>query len=147
MNTRCPSGKVFLEIHNHKFPNHTKDQDWLEQKSVKDAHYQDPHGCRDSCSEETRGPNCQACSNRNYYRCLKSQVCIHEDLLCDGHPQCQFGEDELFETCYDIYIHHKVVPHFATYSCNSLKYPGVDTVATSCDGVPECYDRYLLLYS
>ena len=39
-------------------------------------------------------PGCEACNNQEYFQCEESGQCVHQDLRCDMHPQCRFGEDE-----------------------------------------------------
>ena len=96
----------------------------------------DPHNCWSSCS--VPGDNCLACTNPSYFSCPLSGVCIHPDLQCDGHPQCQFAEDEGFEDCKKKYYEKKIIEEFATVKCNSTVYPMMITVATACNGVVEC---------
>ena len=99
---------------------------------------EDPHGCWDSCSKP--GSNCLACTNENYFTCKQSGVCIHEDLRCDGHPQCKHGEDEDVETCFESWVRRKIVSPAASLRCSSKRYPGNLTVSVACDGVVECSD-------
>ena len=80
----------------------------------------DPHLCQDSCS--TSSPDCIACTNPDYFICNKSKMCVHPSLQCDGHPQCQHGEDE--QNCYGQYIKKNIIKHYATFNCKSLLYPG-----------------------
>ena len=49
--------------------------------------------------------------------------CIHPSLVCDGHPQCDFAEDEDFEMCHDRYLERKIIKPFASLKCQSLMYP------------------------
>ena len=58
--------------------------------------------------------------------------------MCDGHPQCEFAEDEM--GCLPKYIAKKLVSPFATLECSSLQYPGTPTLSAPCDGVVECSD-------
>ena len=99
----------------------------------------DPHDCEGSCAEEKRGRGCEACTNPEYFHCEHSGVCLHPDLLCDGHQHCQDGEDEDFDLCYPLYIKKGIVSTSATLKCNSLMYPEIFTVATVCNNVTECY--------
>ena len=100
--------------------------------------FTDPHRCQDSCSQP--GPGCKACTNPGYFICEQSQVCIHPALVCDGHPQCEFGEDEDQELCSQRWVDAGVVEPYASFTCQSLMYPGMVTVATACNGIVECYD-------
>ena len=112
--------------------------DWF--SSQLESLYTDPHSCQHSCLHPDQ--NCEACTNPDYFTCEESQVCIHPALVCDGHPQCQFGEDEQLELCSDQerWVKRGVVEPYASFTCRSLMYPGMTTVATACDGINECYD-------
>ena len=149
--TTCPPQTLFLQIHNTLFPDDKLNGSWLAERTGQeyqydplstgyeyqyDPNFEDPHGCQDSCSSP--GPFCAACSNPNYFTCSKSGVCIHPELLCDGHPQCEFGEDEAISTCLDIWFHYKIVSRSATLECSSRQYPGSPILATPCDGIVEC---------
>jgi hypothetical protein len=81
----------------------------------------DPHNCRGSCA--VPGPDCLACTNSDYFNCTKSGVCVHPSLLCDGHPQCKYGEDEDFDTCYDTLVENGNIKESATLKCPSIMYP------------------------
>ena len=95
MNTQC-NVTNYIDIHTKLFcdtddmRNETavcKDPEaWLNSKN---NHYQDPHFCQASCDRP--GPNCTACTNPSYFICQKSGMCLHPDLVCDGHPQCIEG--------------------------------------------------------
>ena len=80
---------------------------------------EDPHSCQESCSSP--GPGCQACTNPEYFRCQRSnsQVCLHPELVCDGHPQCDGGEDEHLELCLGSYLKSGIVDEYATVICTS----------------------------
>ena len=135
----------FVEEHNDRFCSHehmknseicTHPGDWM--KKQRNPIITDPHNCQASCL--TPGAGCEACTSPEYYQCPSSRVCIHPDLHCDGHPQCEHGEDEQFDECYQQYIDKGVVEKYATYKCTSALYPGIITIATVCDGVVECLD-------
>jgi len=99
----------------------------------------DPHHCESSCQNPSRG--CDACTNtKEYFNCTKSGVCIHRDLLCDGHQHCQYGEDEVYDFCLPTYTENKVIPEKGTRKCQNKMYPDIYTLAVVCDGVPECAD-------
>ena len=99
----------------------------------------DPHHCWSSCQVPGRG--CEACTNtERFFNCSRSGVCIHRDLLCDGHQHCRHGEDEQLDHCYDTYIERDVIKEYGTLRCPSIMYPDIETVAVVCDGVPECVD-------
>ena len=83
--------------------------EWLSQK---DKSFSDPHFCQSSCLNYSRtidGLDCVACENPDYYGCPSSDTCLHPSLVCDGHPQCQGGEDENLDQCLDKYIKNKVI--------------------------------------
>ena len=80
---------------------------------------EDPHRCQESCSSP--GPGCKACTNLEYFHCQRnnSQVCLHPELVCDGHPQCDGGEDEHLELCLGSYLKSGIVDEYATVICTS----------------------------
>ena len=114
MNTQC-NVTNYIDIHTKLFcdtddmRNETavcKDPEaWLNSKN---NHYQDPHFCQASCSRP--GPNCTACTNPSYFICQKSGMCLHPDLVCDGHPQCPGAEDEDLDWCLKKYVCHMICP-------------------------------------
>ena len=141
MDTKC-NVTNYIQIHSDLFclSDDMKDKpvcrnplQWLQEQSL---HYQDPHFCQQSCDKP--GPDCAACKNASYFMCERSRMCLHPDLECDGHPQCPEGEDEDLERCLEKYIENKVVSKYATTVCSSAAYPVMQTLATICDGVPEC---------
>ena len=163
-NTSCPNPDTYLQIFVDKFctsenpsnesQNICKDpRKWLKFKDpftnellhnldsdlLKEwlKNYEDPHRCWDSCSAP--GPNCEACTNKHYFVC--EDLCIHEDLLCDGHPQCLNNEDEDFNMCIKKWTEKKVFSQQANIKCRSRMYPSMDILASPCDGVVECHDR------
>ena len=91
--------------------------------------------CWESCDRP--GPNCTKCSNSSYIRCPLSNKCIDPSLRCDGHPQCDQGEDEF--QCLRQYQENKMTPEHATFRCKSIMYPELETYAIACDGFPECF--------
>ena len=62
--------------------------------------------------------------------CEKSYMCVHKDLVCDGHPQCLNNEDEDFDTCKTKWIEKKVFPSHATVRCKSKTYPKIVVAST-----------------
>ena len=96
----------------------------------------DPHKCQDSCL--TPGYGCEACTNSSYIRCPVNgrESCLHPDLECDGHPQCDNAEDEDFWKCRDELIKLKTIKQEATFMCISKMYPHKNhwTTAVACDG-------------
>ena len=112
--------------------------EWISRQT--DGFILDPHNCESSCQNQIRG--CDACTNaKEFFNCTKSGVCIHKDLLCDGHKHCQYGEDEDFDRCLPTYTENKVIPEYATKKCPNRMYPDIDTVAVVCDGLLECADE------
>ena len=95
--------------------------------------------CLDSCNDPATG--CTACTNTSYFSCTKSNTCIHPSLYCDGHPQCEHGEDEVLENCKNEYILRNLLPETATFRCRSKMYPIIETYATACDGITECLNE------
>ena len=107
--------------------------------SYENTTHTDPHGCQASCSRP--GPGCEACTNmETHFICEESGACVHRDLVCDGHPQCEYGEDEDLELCKQRWLQTGVVEPYASFTCQSLMYPGMKTVVTACNGIVECYD-------
>ena len=106
-----------------------------------DPGYADPHNCYGSCSDP--GLGCTACSNPKYFKCKRNnmKVCLHPQLKCDGHPQCDQAEDEDVDQCYQDYLEKGIITKYATYKCKSIMYPNMITVATVCNGEVECQDR------
>ena len=100
----------------------------------------DPHSCQNSCKNP--GYGCLACTNPDYFRCKrnKQSVCIHPELQCNHHPDCDNAEDEKFENCEELYIEKLLVKKFATLRCPSRIYPNMETVATVCDDIIECFN-------
>ena len=124
---------------NEKYPettlicaNHTQ---WLSEhvKSISDTHF-----CWESC--DVPGPDCLACTNPSYFRCTKSDQCLHPDLECDGHPQCLGGEDEDLDICYAKYVEKGIIQPYATSRCRSPLYDNMEIFSIPCDGVKECSD-------
>ena len=113
---------------------------FLNSNSKDFLHYVDPHNCRGSCAEPADG--CVACSNSNYFSCVKNKVkvCFHPLLVCDGHPQCDDAEDEDIDMCHSRFVKKRIVSNYATLKCASRMYPQMITLATVCDGVPECHN-------
>ena len=92
--------------------------------------------CQDSCS--TPGNSCTACTNLNYFLC--SGHCLHPDLVCDGHAQCEEGEDEDIKLCEDTWRKKKIIEAEATFECELLYPPGptMRTLALRFDERPTC---------
>ena len=136
--TICRPGKE-LEYCNREICDVRTVSQWLEDNKD-DKLLMDPHDCQSSCSSP--GPDCEACTNTDYFRCTDGATCLHPDLLCDGHQHCQDGSDEDFDFCYfksQLYLKKNIVEEFATLVCHSKMYPLIFTVATVCDGIRECY--------
>ena len=72
-----------------------------------------------------------------------ASVCLHEELRCDQHPQCDQGEDEL--GCEAAYREKGYTATNAFYACESPHHnsgsasPSVVIWATRCDHRRECY--------
>jgi hypothetical protein len=41
----------------------------------------------------------ETCEKKFMKYCKNNQTCIHENLFCDGHEQCEDGSDEDQEFC------------------------------------------------
>ena len=103
--------------------------------------YLDPHNCIGSC--ETPYYGCQACTNPDYFNCTKDnkKVCIHPDLKCNDHPDCDNAEDENLDLCYYKKIEKGTIDEYATLRCQSKMHKIMETVAAVCDGIIECQDE------
>ena len=101
-------------------------------------HPDDPHNCQNSCSSP--GPDCISCTNKDYFQCPLSGLCLHPDLRCDGHTQCPFAEDESLDVCFERWVGAKFVSPFASLKCSSVRYPGTNIYSIPCDGIVECAD-------
>jgi len=103
--------------------------EWISQQG--DPFILDPHNCESSCLNRSRG--CDACTNtKDYFNCTKSGVCIHRDLLCDGHKHCQHGEDEDYDFCLPTYTENKVIPEYGTKKCPHRMYPYIYNLHPGC---------------
>lgn len=114
----------------------TNKKRWL---SYQEESKKDPHFCQRSCSKP--GADCRACTNPDYFQCEKSGQCVHPELVCDGHPQCQEGEDENLEKCHKDYIKKQIIYPYSSYKCTSLFYKNMEIYATPCNGIVECLDH------
>ena len=102
----CPNRTYYLDVHNSEWCSDdsvkalticTNSSTWLETTAIDQERLDDPHYCQESCA--TPGLNCVACTGEKYFKCSRSNTCIHPDLECDGQPQCPDKEDEDFERC------------------------------------------------
>ena len=101
----------------------------------------DSHDCTSSCTEPN--PDCLACTHPDFnFTCTvdKKLSCLHKDLVCDSHPQCDQAEDELLDNCLDTLLRRKLVSEDATVRCYGKMYKNVETMAKACDGSVECED-------
>ena len=147
MNTSCDQ-KTYLQIYSDMFcrdpelngticKNLDAGDPWFTSKT--NDMFVDPHSCQASCYQPALG--CEACTNTDtHFICEESGACLHQDLVCDGHPQCEFGEDEALNLCYHKWVETGVVEPYASYACPSVMYPSMTTMATACNGFVECYD-------
>nr|XP_023023966.1 serine protease nudel [Leptinotarsa decemlineata] len=53
--------------------------------------------CSDRSDEDPELCSCQT----NSFRCVSSNMCVAQDMICDGHKDCPNGEDELI--CYNLF--------------------------------------------
>ena len=100
--------------------------------------YVDPHNCTGSC--KTPGYGCQACTNQVYFHCTKNntKVCIHPELVCNNHPDCDNAEDENLDKCYEKKIELGTINENAILRCQSKMHETMEIVALVCDGIVEC---------
>ena len=129
----CPKSSTYIQIHNDVFG--WSSYYWSEILQVLPD---DPHKCFSSCSSPEQG--CSTCSNEDYFQCRLSGFCLHPSLLCDGHTQCPFAEDENIDICFERWVGLKLVSSFASLKCSSSRYPGTNILSTPCDGIVECSD-------
>ena len=141
----CPNQTYFLNIHRSLWCSDNLGSD-LNIQDICTASWSppadvlpkldDPHSCQKSC--EVPGPGCIACTNKDYFRCRNSSLCIHPRLRCDGHPQCPENDDEDYRMCNKTYMENGLVAPFATFRCHSRMYPEIETIATRCNNITEC---------
>ena len=143
-NAPCPNETYFFNIHKNLWCSDNLSRDepicshqskWSPPADIR-AKLDDPHFCQDSCN--VTGPGCIACTNKDYFRCRNSSLCLHPRLRCDGHPQCPEYDDEDYSMCNITYIENGHVAPFASFRCNSIIYPAIETIATTCNNVTEC---------
>ena len=136
----CPDPSTYLQLHHDIMIDHfhQTDEEWLAEKAYEHESYSDPHNCQASCSDP--GPGCFSCTNTDYFQCSFSGLCLHPDLLCDGHPQCPFSEDESVEICFERWVGAKLVSPFGSLECSSARYPGMTIRSNPCDGIVKCAD-------
>ena len=98
----------------------------------------DPHNCTGSCAWP--GLGCEACTNPEYTICTRNniEVCLHPQLVCDGHQHCDNGEDE--KNCLETYEIKGIIEPYATFICKNAMYPDILTVGSACNGIVECHD-------
>ena len=74
-------------------------------------------------------------------------VCMHPETICDLHPTCDGGKDEL--DCEESYKEKRYFDGTKTFRCTSPMYSGsgkdkdkgkVTILATPCDGRSECWE-------
>ena len=58
--------------------------------------------------------------------------------MCDGHPQCDGGEDEDPERCYQQFVDMKIIAPYASLRCKSPLYKNMEIFGTPCDNITEC---------
>ena len=110
--------------------NDTGSDDW----DIRKAEAQlDPHNCQASCAEP--GYGCQACTHPDYsFQCKVNDLlhCLHPQLVCDGHPQCDDAEDEKIEKCRQQHIKKNRIKKYASFLCKSKMYPSMFFISFEC---------------
>ena len=139
-NKSCPApatGVDYSTRHINLFPELTRDLSSIEFNTLMTRidEDRDPHDCKSSC--QAPGPGCAACTHPEYFPCRarpeallwhdggpdpELEVCLHPQLVCDGVPQCQHGEDE--RGCLERYRERGVVSKYATYQCIRKDFKG-----------------------
>ena len=97
-------------------------ESWMSRQT--DPDIRDPFRCQNSCADPEI--NCEACTHPDYkFNCTRNniEVCLHPQLLCDGHPHCDRADDEDFFMCYEKYLRDHRISVEATLICSSLMYP------------------------
>ena len=65
----------------------------------------------------------------------KSKICISSQFACDGHKQCEHGEDEEFTLCKE----RNAFPEGSGFKCNETG-TDLEILALRCNGKIECKD-------
>ena len=113
---------------------------WLSKQN--NTHIINAHDCQSSCQKPKY--NCLACTHPNFnFTCFRGSqlVCLHKDLVCDGHPQCDMAEDEKLDNCLKILLDKKLISSEATLRCSSIMYENMETVVEACNGSYDCVDH------
>ena len=69
------------------------------------------------------------------FLCVKDNLCIYENLVCDGQRNCPSGEDENIDFCMN--RTKNFFPNAATVRCNETGRPNdswVEILAIRCNG-------------
>ena len=82
----------------------------------------------------------EECTIRQGYQCVKSntKVCLHGDLRCNQHPDCDDASDE--EGCEDMLGDFQCSSPHHTEENRATFTPSVEIFATRCDLNPECWE-------
>ena len=67
------------------------------------------------------------------FLCDEDNLCIHDELVCDGQRNCPSGQDENINEC----ITRNIFPQAATVECNETDRPDdlwIEILAIRCDG-------------
>jgi hypothetical protein len=57
---------------------------------------------RETCQDQSdRVFSSDKCQEPFLRYCKDNKTCIHENIFCDGHEQCEDGSDEDLEFCQD----------------------------------------------
>ena len=72
------------------------------------------------------------------FLCKESQQCLYKAFVCDGHIQCDKGEDESLELCKERGVFAKE----ANFQCDAKSYGATNLtmriLSFRCNGIAEC---------
>ena len=77
-----------------------------------------------------------------FHLCKKSHQCIDERFVCDGHIQCDKGEDESLDICKQFANNSPTFAKKATFECDAISDGTTNLtlriLSFRCNGISEC---------
>jgi hypothetical protein len=73
-----------------------------------------------------------------YFKCKDDKFCIFDNLVCDGHLQCEDGSDEECTVCPPV---NHTLQRRRTFPCKH-RYTGYPICANPCDGYDDLCEDY-----